>query len=84
MFLDEFEIRLHGPMVRPLIIHEFVEFSAGIFAAKVTERLAGNLRVQRGRFIGVFDTGCYKAAAPFHGVIFFKVLASSSSATSVS
>jgi hypothetical protein len=37
MFLDEFEIRFHGPMVRPLIIHEFVEFSTGVFAAKTTE-----------------------------------------------
>jgi len=37
MFPDEVKIRLHSPMVRPLVIHEFVKFIAGVFVAVTTE-----------------------------------------------
>jgi hypothetical protein len=37
MFLYELEIRLHRPMVGPLIVHKVVELFAGIITAKAAE-----------------------------------------------
>jgi hypothetical protein len=37
VFFNELEIGFHGPVVRPLVIHKFVEILTGVFTAKKAE-----------------------------------------------
>ena len=54
VYFDELKIGFHGPVVRPFVIHEFVEILTGVFIARKAEIETGALLHDIGK-IGLTD-----------------------------